>query len=167
MTPSGNIVDGGAVPGGLPTAVTGTLSGATLTLTVDFTTYSAYDIIINNMETGSNSQTGTIKLSSDGGSTYVAETISQLKFLPTASFQTASDFTMLNNNDLHNIIGTISQPSTSGISTVSFTGGDNSATVSYMTNTTHATSAAVNMVKITGSAAFTSGSVILQPKSKR
>ncbi|WP_152051836.1 hypothetical protein [Tautonia marina] len=159
-------VDGSQLLGisGMPSAVTGTLSGGSTVFTVDFTTYSAYRLDIVEMVSSPNGAF-TIDLSSDGGSTYVSATRNNRDNGSAAN--TTSDGNSGAGSSRYNGSFVISQPSASG-ETCLIGSGAVSGSTDTAAHVRHGSSAAINRVRITGSSiTFTGGNVILQPISKR
>lgn len=152
---------------GFPAAVVGTLSGASTTFTVDFTTYSEYTLMISH---ATDTAGGLIKVdvSTDGGSTYKTATRNgqQQSIGATTALATAE----INSGGAIDgyLYGVISQPSTAALSNLNYNSGQFSGTDSAQQGvTTYNSSAAINRVKISTANLFTAGSVILQPISAR
>ncbi|MBP3955383.1 hypothetical protein J8F10_08830 [Gemmata sp. G18] len=133
-----------AAPDAYPGAVTGALSGHPFALTVDFTTYSAYSLIIVEGNSSGLASNLALEVSSNGGGLYVPIGTSG------AFGQTGAAF-------YRSYI--VTQPSASGPAYA----------VGEQTGGKAAMSAAVNRVRIgnDNGYVFTGGSVILQPLTKR
>lgn len=128
-----------SVPETYPAAVTGTLSGASTVFTVDFTTYSAYDVLIGGA-VGSNL---VIDVSTNGGGSWVV--------VNSGLYHGVAD----------RLAAKIFQPSAGGNAHISGLCNANAL------NDGWSVSAAINKIRVRSQATFSSGDVILQPTTKR
>lgn len=159
-----------AVPpsGGLPTAVTGTLSGASQVYVVDFTTYAAYDLYIGQYSTSLTAGI-IIEMSSDGGGSYYTQTIARKDF-SASSFTTVSsaDIPSASSNSFTTTLKVLQPTATAGTYTTGITGSPINGVATSMTFTYNATTAAVNRLRISSvGGTLSAGSVRLQPISAR
>lgn len=147
---------------GMPAAVTGALTtGSTAAFAVDFTTYSAYDLIIQGLTSAAVSLS--VGVSSNGGTSFASEFRTNLS---TAGNNTGYDLPVTNGS-VSEFAGTLTQGSASGGTALAYTGGYPTA-VAQTGVTRYATSAAVDQVRLSlNGGAFTAGHVILQPKARR
>ena len=154
---------------GLPAAVTGTLTtGSTAAFTVDFTTYSAYDVILEGVTASPGGASVSLNVSSNGGTSYATESRGNVYVNSGGTVGGNNGFDLsLNNGSTSGLIGTLTQGSTGGGALFTYTGGYPTL-VSQSGHTRYATSAAINQVRLSCSGGtFSTGNVILQPKSKR
>ena len=153
--------------GAMPAAVTGTLTtGSSQAFAVDFTTYSAYDVLIDGLTGSAGATTLSVNVSSNAGTSFATETRSNVQYSGTVSGNTGYDLP-LNNGSTHGLVGTLVQGSATGTALLTYAGGY--APVKVQTGLTqYATGAAINLVRLslTGGT-FSAGKLILQPKSAR
>lgn len=144
------------------------LSGSSVVLTVDFTTYSVYQLQIVDMSINAPS-TGNIDVSSDGGSTYATAATRNTKDFGSTTFSTSTtkEFpTTFGSGGAQSVLNCIiAQASTSGVTMLSTQGTSGSG--SLVGGAVFSTSAAVNRIRVKGDGAFATGSVILTPIAKR
>lgn len=149
----------------VPTATPVTVgTAATLVLTVDFTTYAAYQLIFSGV---TNSSSGiAIDMSSDAGSNYTVLNIKGQQISNT----TVSSITDIAANSLGDYVMTFSQPTVSSSVYFSCSGVPNVATpVSINIGGSSALSAAANRIRFTvgGGGSFSAGYYTLIPIAKR
>lgn len=154
----------------LPLAVTGTLSGASTTFTVDFTTYSAYKIYILNPSSGSGNTYG-LEVSIDGGANYVTGAFNKKSFTANNVYAITAGTAVSHGEFIlaANIIYDLVQPVSN---TLAFGSGSTTPTVllnaTLYTQSTHSPGGPINRIKFsTDAGTFSGGTVILQPVSAR
>jgi len=160
-----------------PAAVTGVHAANVTTFTVDFTTYSSYDIIVEGEDGGNSSNYVTVDVSSNGGSSYASATRTGASIDsggPSAQFEgprPTLNGELASFDQKVTLVGTLIQYSATGETVLKYTAQSEGNSASYATTngvTRYGTSAAVNRVALrTSSGTPGGGNVILQPKSKR
>jgi Major tropism determinant N-terminal domain len=163
------VVGGLGSGGGLPASVTGTLtSGTSVTFNVDFSTYSAYELLIQGMQVGGSVSSFQIEVSKDTFATTATATRNAIKFISGTVSTNIIDDGPISSGATVQFSGTLAQPSASGNSSLSYQMADQSTSAQFGSDS-HSLSAAINQVKIklNGGGAFSAGNVILQPLAKR
>jgi hypothetical protein len=154
-----------------PAAATGSLASVSnLVLTVDFNTYSSYDIMIDKAQAGG-STTIKIECSQDAGSSYVSATRYSKRFSSTTFASSTTNDEIYTAGREVVFLGTLMQTSTSGNAMLIYNSqrdnGDGNPAIQTGT-TIYGASADIDRVKFeVSSGSMSGGSVILQPKSKR
>lgn len=153
---------------GLPTQVTGSMSAvSTADFTVDFTTYSAYLIMIDNA-IGSTSTQLRVDVSQDAGST-VATATRQSKRCATATWTAVSTYDVqFDANNAHSLcVGTITQNVSTGGSSFTGFGRDDGSGINTYAAASYATTLAINRVRLSCVSGTVTCNIVLQPISKR
>lgn len=158
-------------PAGFPDAITGDLASQnSVVLTVDFSTYSAYDIIIDGADSGNNDPDIVVDVSSNGGSSYATASRYSKRASSSNAWSTSGVNEEIYSLDTPAFVwGTIMQASTSDKTVFMYnTITAQSSNYVQIGATSYATTAAVNRIRIqTSSGAMQAGKIILQPKATR
>lgn len=153
-------VDGSQLTGitGIPAAVTGALSGGSTEFTVDFTTYSAYELMVANAVTSGGSGIDFfVEASQNGGSSYMG-------YNYVNNGGGATNYGQSGTGGRYAASATIAQPSTGG---AAYIAGVASGNTQIILDTSYASSAAINRIRVRAASGTLSGNVILQPIAKR
>ncbi len=164
LTSNGTTWTSVANTAGTPTAPSVTAVGDPLVITVDFTTYNTYTLILTGVTNGVGSPD--IDVSSDAGSNYADVTFTGFQVAGT----TITSITDLPKFTTGMVIMEISQPATNGAIRMNVHGNvANTGTItSVMVQGVSATSAAVNRIRFSSSSSgITAGTYTLIPLAKR
>lgn len=170
ITAAGGVISAAS---GLPAAVVGALSGASTVFTVDYTTYSEYNVTLENFSSSGSATTVIVDVSTDSGSTWKTATRQGVRISASNVVNGGVTTGEVPSNSVGvagTLIGRLSQPSTSAAAALAYTSqGTAFAIFNQFGCTTFNSSAAINRIRfsVDGGATFSAGNAILQPISHR